>query len=66
MRREIEASIEASLEFLRRALAIQSPHAVSRAYELLIALENAGYTDVQAVKEFREELQAAILTTKEG
>jgi transcriptional regulator with XRE-family HTH domain len=65
MQREIEASMEAGLEFLRRAQAIQSPHAVSRAYEFLMEVEDAGYADVQAVKEFREELRAAVITTRE-
>lgn len=53
---EIEKCMDVGREFLRRALAMQSPHAVGRAYQLLASLEKDGYGDVQAVKDFREEL----------
>ncbi len=53
---EIEESVRAGREFFHRTLALQSPHAVSRAYKHLIALEEAGYADLPAVRDFRDEL----------
>ena len=57
MLNEIEKSVEEALLFFHRASALQSPHAKSRAYRHLKALDEAGYRDVQAVKDFRAELQ---------
>jgi hypothetical protein len=54
--KEIEESVKAGSDFFHQALALQSPHTISRAYYYLITLENAGYTDVKAVQDFREEL----------
>ena len=53
---EIEKSVDEALLFFHRATALQSSHAKSRAYRHLKALDDAGYSDVQAVKDFREEL----------
>ncbi len=57
MLNDFEKSAEAALLFFHRASALQSPHAKSRAYRHLKALEGAGYGDMQAVKDFRNELQ---------
>ena len=51
--------MDEALLFFHRASALQSPHAKSRAYRHLKALDDAGYSDVQAVKDFREELHQA-------
>lgn len=53
---EVEQSVKEGMDFYRRASQLQSPHTVSRAYAHLSSLEDAGYADVQAVKEFRELL----------
>ena len=60
MLHEIEACIEATREFFRDVVDWQSPHRVSRGYELLQELEAAGYGDVKAVQDFRDELLAAM------
>jgi hypothetical protein len=59
MLNEIEESVKEGLEFINRASALESPHAMSRAYGHLIRLENAGYADVEAVRNFREQLDLA-------
>lgn len=56
---EIEASVNAGMELLHRALDIQSPQIVNKAQEHLITLEKAGYANTPAVQEFREELNRA-------
>ncbi|MBV8694613.1 MAG: helix-turn-helix transcriptional regulator [Ktedonobacteraceae bacterium] len=56
---EIEGSVEAAKLFFHRASALRSPHAQSRAYSFLKTLEEKGYADVQAVKDFCEELNEA-------
>ncbi len=56
---DLEQSIEAAREFFRRVSAMKSPHAVSRAYSFIKELESAGFGDVQAVHDFRNELQEA-------
>jgi tetratricopeptide (TPR) repeat protein len=56
MLNEIEESVKAGIELLHRALETQSPHIISRAYDHIITLEEAGYADLKAVQEFREEL----------
>jgi transcriptional regulator with XRE-family HTH domain len=53
---EIEESVKAGREFFHRTLALQSPHAISRAYQHLIALEGAGYADLAVVRDLRDEL----------
>lgn len=54
---EVEKSVEAGVEFYRKAKLLKSPHAKSRAYRLLNTIEAAGYRDVQAVKDFRHMLE---------
>jgi len=56
---EIEESVREGREFFHRASALQSPHAISRAYNLLTALEKAGYGDIVDVQTFRNELNEA-------
>lgn len=56
MLNEVEESVKAGLEFFHRAMVLQSPHAITRAYDHLITLEEAGYADVKAVQDFRAEL----------
>jgi hypothetical protein len=53
---EIGESVKAGREFFRCTLALQLPHAISRAYQHLIALEEAGYADLSVVRNFRDEL----------
>ncbi len=60
MLQEIEACIEATREFFRDVVDWQSPHRISRGYELLQELEAASYGDVKAVQDFRDELLAAM------
>ncbi len=59
MLHEAEESVKAAREFFHRSLDLQSPHAISRAYDHLIKLEEAGYGDLQDVQDFREELDKA-------
>jgi hypothetical protein len=54
---QVEECIKEGQEFYRRAVAMHSPHAVSQANKLLRSLEKDGYGNVQAVQDFREELQ---------
>ncbi len=56
MLNEIEKSVEETRKFFYRASKLQSPHTINRAYEHLITLEEAGYADVKAVQDFRDEL----------
>lgn len=53
---EIEQCVEEAREFYRRALVMQSPHAVSQVNKILKSLDVQGYSDVQNVKDFRDEL----------
>lgn len=55
---EIEASIQAARESFRDVADWQSPHRTQQAWEYLTEVEKAGYGDVQAVKQFRGQLQA--------
>ena len=57
MLHEVEESVKAAQEFLRRISILQSDHALRRLYEYLEDMENAGYADVQVVRDFREELK---------
>ncbi len=54
---QIEECIKEGRAFYRRAVTVHSPHAISQAKKLLRALEKDGYGTVQAVQDFREELQ---------
>ncbi|TMC17817.1 MAG: helix-turn-helix transcriptional regulator [Chloroflexi bacterium] len=54
---QVEECIKEGQAFYRRAAAMHSPHAVSQANKLLRSLEKDGYGKVQAVQDFREELQ---------
>jgi len=54
---EIEKCIDEAREFYRRCTIMQSPHALSKLDKLLAALDADGYGDVQAVKDFREEIR---------
>jgi transcriptional regulator with XRE-family HTH domain len=60
MLHEVEASVLAGREFFRDVQDWQSPHRTQRAYELLAELENAGYGDVQVVRDFGHELREAM------
>lgn len=52
---EIEQSAREGVEFFQRATALQSPHAISRAYAHLIHLYELGYADARIFKEAYEE-----------
>ncbi|MBV9228373.1 MAG: helix-turn-helix transcriptional regulator [Chloroflexi bacterium] len=54
---EIEKCIDEAREFYRRCTIMQSPHAISQVNKLLATLDKDGYADVQAVKDFREEIE---------
>ncbi len=56
LQQEIEASVNAARESFRDVLDWKSPHRIGQAHTFLVEIENAGYGDVQAVKDFREEL----------
>ena len=51
MLHEVEESVKAVQEFLRRSSTLQSDHALRRVCEYLEDLEDAGYADVQVVQE---------------
>lgn len=53
---QVDNSIQAGREFYQKATILKSPHAKSRAYRLLNTIEAAGYSEVQAVKDFRQML----------
>ncbi len=59
MLNEIEASANAGIELLHRAVDAQAPHIISRAEEHLITLEKAEYTEIEEVQQFRHELNEA-------
>jgi tetratricopeptide (TPR) repeat protein len=59
MLNEIEESAKAGIELLHRAVDTQSPHIITRAEEHLIKLEEAGYTDIGEVQQFRYEVNQA-------
>ena len=59
MLNEIEASAHAGRELLHRVADAQAPHILTRAEKHLIKLEEAGYTDVEEVLQFRRELNYA-------
>ena len=59
MLNEIEESAKQGREFFRRALVLQSPHIINRAYDHLITLENGGFTEVKEVQAFRDEVNQA-------
>jgi len=57
MQHEIEEGVKAARAFSQRAEVLKSDHATQRAYAYLRELEQAGYTNVQEVRDFREELR---------
>src|SRR5256885_2087048 len=59
MLHEIEESAKAGIELLHRAVDAQAPHILNRAEEHLITLEEAGYTEVEEVQQFRHEVNQA-------
>ncbi len=59
MLNEIEESAKAGREFFHRSLELQSPQAIGRAFEHLIKLEQAGYTNREEVQQFRDEVEQA-------
>ncbi|HLI90667.1 MAG TPA: helix-turn-helix transcriptional regulator [Ktedonobacteraceae bacterium] len=56
---DVEAGIACARLFLSRVTAMKSPHATNQAFKYVKELEQAGYGDVAAVREFREELYTA-------
>ncbi len=66
MLHEVEESVKAAQEFLRRSSTLQSDHALRRVCEYLKDLEDAGYADVQVVRDFREELKSTSSSTSSG
>ncbi|WP_376797621.1 tetratricopeptide repeat protein [Thermogemmatispora sp.] len=54
--REIEASLEEARAFLQAVTGWQSPHRLTKGYELLNEIERAGYADLPIVRDFRQEL----------
>jgi tetratricopeptide (TPR) repeat protein len=56
---DIEQGIQEAKEFYRRVSAMKSPHAIKQTFKYLAEIEDAGYGDIQVVKDFREELQDA-------
>lgn len=54
---EIEECIGELRELHRRCMVMGSPHALSQVNKVLASLDKEGYGDVQAVKDFREELR---------
>ena len=57
MLHEVEEGVKAAQAFLRRASTLQSDHALRRVSAYLEDLKNAGYADIQIVRDFREELK---------
>jgi transcriptional regulator with XRE-family HTH domain len=53
---QIDKCVQEGREFYRKAKLLKSPHAKSRAYRLLNTIKEAGYSDVQSVKEFQQIL----------
>jgi hypothetical protein len=57
MLNDVEACIGAGRELFRNVKDWKSPHRTGRAYELLDAIEKAGYGNLRVVNDFREELR---------
>jgi tetratricopeptide (TPR) repeat protein len=57
MLKDLEACIGAGRKLFQEVRDWKSPHRTGRAYELLEAVEKAGYGELQVVKDFKEELQ---------
>ncbi|HLZ60426.1 MAG TPA: helix-turn-helix transcriptional regulator [Ktedonosporobacter sp.] len=53
---DVESAIGACRELFRDVKDWHSPHRLSRAYELVGQIEDAGYGDLRVVKDFAEEL----------
>jgi hypothetical protein len=66
MLHEVEEGVKAAHEFLQRSSTLQSDHALRRVYEYLEDMENAGYADVQVVRDFREELKDSNSSSSSG
>ena len=66
MLHEVEESVKAAQEFLRRSSTLQSDHALRRVCEYLEDLEDAGYADVRVIRDFREELKSTRSSTSSG
>ncbi len=58
MQGKIEESVKEGRDFYMRALAMQSPHILTRAKRFANGLMK-NYKDVQAVKDFYEEVNTA-------
>ncbi len=52
----IENSVKEGRVFYKKAISLQSPHARNRVYRLLVTIQAAGYGELQAVKDFSQEL----------
>lgn len=59
MLNEVEECISAAREFFRDVKDWHSPHRLARGDELLSEIAEAGYGDVQVVRDFRAELKTA-------
>nr|BBH93700.1 hypothetical protein KTA_18990 [Thermogemmatispora argillosa] len=58
--REVEASLAEARAFLQAVTGWQSPHRLTKGYELLHEIERAGYNDLASVRAFRQELLEAL------
>jgi tetratricopeptide (TPR) repeat protein len=56
---EIEKCIDEARAFYHRASALQLPQAIRQTHKLLKSLEDAGYGNVSAVRDFRQEITTA-------
>lgn len=54
---DIEQSVADARDFYQRVTAMKSPHAISMAYTFVRELEEAGFGDVQSVRDFKNELE---------
>lgn len=53
----VERSLADTREVYQPVTTMKSPHAMSRVYSFVQALEEAGFGDVQAVRDFKNELE---------
>jgi len=58
---EVEQCIKELREFYRRCTIMGSSHALSQVQKILHSLDNEGYGDIQAVKEFKAELAEKLI-----
>ena len=54
---DVERSIADARDFYQRVTAMKSPHAMGRASSFVEELIEAGFGDVQAVRDFKHELE---------